>query len=370
MKNMVKVNTITRVELKDFLVFKGVFVADFCPGVNVLVGQNSTGKTTLLKVMYRLCNERTEKLSEYFFNIGNTTGFNGNEFESAKVIFDAGNDCAVIHSSRISENPLSGELFQDGTWIPIKFGEYFGKNYPIMSLPEEEKGRDELYLASQPIKTSAVFVPTAEMLSHSKGLLEMLAKYREIPFDKTQVDILVNAGLPEIKETSGLGKKITEDISDIIDGDVEYDNGVFYVVKKSGKQREFSSEASGYRKFGLLWKLLRNGLLEPGSILFWDHPEVSINPALMPNLVDALLELQRGGVQIFVATHSDLLANEFSISRKDSDALKFFSLYRNASGGIEADTDTRYDLLVPNSLIQTTVEQYEREIKKGLVSNG
>jgi energy-coupling factor transporter ATP-binding protein EcfA2 len=124
---MFMVNTITRVELKDFLVFKGEFKADFCPGVNVLIGGNGTGKTTLMKVMYRLCHERNEKLKEYFFNVGNLTGFNGNEFELAKMIFDGGNDCAVIHSCKMIKNPINGELYQDGKWIPIKFGEYSEK---------------------------------------------------------------------------------------------------------------------------------------------------------------------------------------------------------------------------------------------------
>jgi hypothetical protein len=43
---------INRVEIQDFLVFKGKFVVDFCPGVNVLIGGNATGKTTLMKCSY------------------------------------------------------------------------------------------------------------------------------------------------------------------------------------------------------------------------------------------------------------------------------------------------------------------------------
>jgi energy-coupling factor transporter ATP-binding protein EcfA2 len=48
---MDNINAITRVEIEDFLVFKGKFAADFCPGVNVLIGGNGTGKTTLMKVL-------------------------------------------------------------------------------------------------------------------------------------------------------------------------------------------------------------------------------------------------------------------------------------------------------------------------------
>ena len=45
---------IKRVEINGFLVFKGEFTADFCPGVNVFIGGNGTGKTTLLKLLFWL----------------------------------------------------------------------------------------------------------------------------------------------------------------------------------------------------------------------------------------------------------------------------------------------------------------------------
>jgi energy-coupling factor transporter ATP-binding protein EcfA2 len=363
---MINVNTITRVELKDFLVFKGEFTADFCPGVNVLIGGNGTGKTTLMKVMYRLCHERNEKLNEYFFSIGNTTGFNGNEFELAKVIFDEGNNRAVIHSSKMINNPISGELFRDGKWISIKFGEYKEKDFSLMFLPNEN-GQDELYLASRPIRSNAVYIPTAEMLSHAKGILEMLAKYKEVPFDKTQIDILVNAGLLELKDIPEVCKKPTEDISDIIDGEVEYDDGVFYIVKKSGKRVAFSTEASGFRKFGLLWKLLCNGLLETGSILFWDEPENSLNPELIPTLVGILLELSRNGVQVFIATHNYDVARWFELDKIEGDSLRYFNLTNTGNGIEEVHADSYVSL--PTSVIDNADSKMLRRVAEVAAEN-
>ena len=66
-------------------------------------------------------------------------------------------------------------------------------------------------------------------------------------------------------------------ISEIIDGIVIYENDSFYVIKNNGMKLEFSFEAEGLRKFALLWKLIRNGLLEKDSVLIWDEPFLMIH---------------------------------------------------------------------------------------------
>lgn len=153
------------------------------------------------------------------------------------------------------------------------------------------------------LNISAVFISTTEMLAHSKGFLAMNQKYN-MPFDGTQVDIIVNASLPETREISKSCQAMLEKISEAIDGTVTQEDDVFYVIKKDGRKIEFPLEAEGLRKLGLLWKLIRNGLLEEGSALLWDEPEANLNPELYPLVVNILLELQKNGVQIFIATHS------------------------------------------------------------------
>jgi AAA15 family ATPase/GTPase len=186
-----------------------------------------------------------------------------------------------------------------------------------------------------------------------------------MPFDQIQVDILVNAGLPETREISPLCAALLEKVGKIIDGKVIYENGKYYILKKSGQKVEFSFEASGYQKFGLLWKLLRNGLLENGSVLFWDEPENSLNPELVPVLVDILLELQRNGVQIFIATHSEILASYFSVNKQKGDNVMFYSLYKDEkTQQIHYDKNDRFDLLNPNKLTAEPVKLYEIELER------
>jgi predicted ATPase len=200
------------------------------------------------------------------------------------------------------------------------------------------------------------------MLSHSRGFLA-LNRERPIPFDKTEVDIISKAELEPIREITNNANTVLEKLSSKIDGVVSFDGKDFYVEKNNGDKILFSFEASGFRKLGLLWKLIRNGLLEKGSILFWDEPENSINPELMSVLVDILLELSRNGVQIFIATHSEILASYCWVNKQKGDNVMFYSLYKDGER-INVDSNNRFEWLNPNKLTEEPVKLYERELGK------
>jgi predicted ATPase len=80
--------------------------------------------------------------------------------------------------------------------------------------------------------------------------------------------------------------------------------------------------------------------------------------------VDILLELSRNGVQIFIATHSELLANYFAVNRQKSSEVMFYSLYKDGEQ-IKADMNDRFDLLNPNKLTEEPVKLYEKRLDKG-----
>ena len=92
------------------------------------------------------------------------------------------------------------------------------------------------------------------------------------------------------------------------------------------------------RKLGLLWLLIRNGTLKPGAVLFWDEPETNLNPKLYGVVVDVLLELQRIGVQVFLATHDYVILREIDLQAKEGDKVAFHSLYRSEETGEIAAT--------------------------------
>lgn len=296
---------ISKIKINDFFVFKGEFATQFCSGVNIFTGGNGTGKTTLLRA--------------------------------------------------IAIQPILGFPYLDVDNTSFKNTPDLRKTENVEVFPFH----DDKYN-----KNKHIFIPADDMLSHPE-LYPMAQQYR-LTYNSSEIDIIGNAILPITNEITSNAAKILYIIRSIIGGEVVYEKDTFFIVKSDGTKIPFVLEASGYRKFGLLWKLLRNGLLESESVLFWDEPENSLNPELIPVLVDILLELSRNGVQIFIATHSEILASYFSVNQQKDDSVMFYSLYKDGQGQIKADSNDRFDLLEQNKLTEEPVKLYEKQIEKGL----
>jgi predicted ATPase len=301
---------IDRVEIENFLVFKGEFAVDFCPGVNVIIGGNATGKTTLLKAMYEKV-----KGAEYHRDL-------------------------PIGTKIVTENITFGN---DGKKLKE------GKLSVIADVTENLHG---------------VYIPEKDILEHAKGLLTFINQ-KQTGFGEIYEDVLITAQDVPTQKKSATQKSVGQKIFDTIGGDVHWDkgDGSFYTLRTDKTRIPFANEASGYKKFGFLGLLVSSGQLESESILFWDEPENSLNPELVPVLVNILLELARNGVQIFIATHSEILASYFAVNRQKDDVVMFYSLYKDGEE-IKTEKSDRFDLLTPNNLTAEPVKIYERELEK------
>lgn len=278
------------------------FHLEFGDGINVIIGENGVGKTSLLKMIYAATqwsntNVNTGKnkdLLHYFSgNITNSSELKNFDYKEGYCYY------RVTDGMHKFEYSLSHEEIFD-------YDEWLGLNI------------------------QSVMIPTTEMLSHSRSFLALNEKFN-MPFDGTQVDIIVNASLPETRKIPENMKTVLEKISEVIDGTIVFENDIFYVLKRDGRKTEFSLEAEGLRKLGLLWKLIRNGLLEKDSVLLWDEPEANLNPELYPLVAEILLELQKNGVQIFLATHSYNFAKYLEMRREKEEQVIFHNLYKGSS---------------------------------------
>jgi len=204
------------------------------------------------------------------------------------------------------------------------------------------------------------------MLAHAPGFLSTVSK-REIAFEEVYADIIKRAYLPRLKgPVDSNRKRLFSVLQKAINGKVVTKGEHFFLKNKQG-DLEFTLLAEGVRKLAMILLLIQNGSLLSGSVLFWDEPEANLNPSLMGEVVEVVLELQRMGVQVFLATHNYVLLKEFDLRKKGGDKVRYISLFRHGDGGVEANSTDSYNEIDPNVIAATFSDLYNREIKRGIL---
>ncbi len=137
----------------------------------------------------------------------------------------------------------------------------------------------------------------------------------------------------------------------------------------SGHLYSSGMTAEGFRKIGILHRLLSNGAVSPGSSgpLFWDEPESNMNPKLMRMLVHILLELARNGQQIILATHDYVLLKWFDLllDAGKEDHVRFHVLSIN-DGMLSVESADSYQAIPEHSIANTFSDLYDAEVRRSL----
>ena len=200
------------------------------------------------------------------------------------------------------------------------------------------------------------------MLANAPGFRSLYSQ-RNIHFEEIYADILDRAYQPDMRRaTPPEHEALLNTLQTAIKGKVNARNEEFFLRGNRGNL-EFSLVAEGMRKLGLLWLLIRNGTLLEGSILFWDEPETNLNPKLFESTIRILLELQRMGVQIFIATHNYIILQELDLQKKENDKIVFHTLYRD-DGEINCRRSETYRNIHPNAIAEVFDDLYDREVKR------
>lgn len=322
---------INKVHLQNFTVFKNMTIIP-SDGINILIGENGTGKTHFLKTLYCLSKIRTSEKQDV--SIGSIFGVNSDN---------------LAHEN--GKNILLGAIDNSDELLEFSIPCNHGKNNYILSEPQQG--------------FNAVYIPVKDMLTHSKGLLSMVEKYQKFPFDNTLTDIIRRANQWDLKSPPKAAEKILPILEKLMGGTVEIEDEEFYIKKHDGHKINFSVEAEGLKKIGLLWKLLMNENIVEGTVLLWDEPEANLNPKYLPYVVECLLELSRCNVQIFVSTHNYVFAKYFDLLRKDNDELSFHSLYKEEQT-VFCETKRYFGDLKHNDITHTYNELLDKIYDLGL----
>lgn len=323
---------------------------NFSKGINIFVGENGTGKTQLLKAIYadlKISKSRDiDDISRYFKSVNEN-----NEFfvRQIKPLFLKVEAWGIENKS--DKNYLMGKLELNINGTKATVGSEDECSYEI-SYPAKE--------------VKCTFIPAKDMLTHSKGFVSMADKFSEFPFDKTLVDIIKIAGEWQLKEIPKIALKILPKLEKMMNGTVVIENDEFYIKKHNNEMVNFSVEAEGLKKVGLLWQLLMNENITDDTVLLWDEPEANINPKFIPDLVEILIELQRQGVQIFITTHNYILAKYFGVKKMENDEVMYYSLYRNDDGNVNCESNESFSELKNNAIMDTFVNLYRDEVERAM----
>lgn len=335
------------VKIENFTVFDKVTI-NFCKGVNVFIGENATGKTHLLKLLYSACRSNRAD-TDFGQKIVRT--MLPDDFRIARLV----NRRQGNHNAKIKVCAINGDEKNE-----VQLGITFDKKTKKSAADVTGEERWEKAFKDN----SSIFIPAKEILSHSYKLAAA-ASVDNVRFDDTYIDIINSAKIDitmgkNPASRAGMLKKIER----MTNGQIIYDavKDEFY-LKKGNSRQEFNLVAEGIKKMGLLWQLAKNGTLENGSVLFWDEPESNINPAYLSAIAELLLELQKNGVQIFLSTHNYFLAKYIEIKKAEQDEVVFYSLFfRPGKEGVCCETSDQFTLLENNPITKTYLQIYRDEI--------
>jgi hypothetical protein len=229
--------------------------------------------------------------------------------------------------------------------------------------PEEARVTGQSEWTAKPLES--VFIPVNEILSHGPGF-RSLYSHRDIHFDEIYADILDRAYRPALRgQTDAPRKDILARLQKEIGGKVIVNNEEFFLKNKHGNL-EFTLLADGIRKLGLLWTLIQNGTLMDGSVLFWDEPETNLNPSMFGALMQTMLDLQRAGVQVFMATHDYVVLKELDLRKKNTDRIVYHSLFHDDDGVVQCRQASSYIDIYQNAIAKTFSDLYDREVSRSL----
>ena len=336
---------LTRLTVDNFTMFpKATF--DFAPGVNVLVGENGTGKSHVLKLAY-IVNRASRE--------------HGRRQGSLRV--EPKEDMAAWLGTELREvfQPDSLQSFSrttSGCSISAEWGAAASLEIHI----DAAGGIGAKLVGNHSDAGTALFVPAREVLSIYPGFVAAWLN-RESSFDRTYFDVCSALGLRPLRDgaISEPLKQLAVRLEAAIQGTVAVRNDRFY-IEYGGGPMEVSMVGEGDRKMAMLAHLLRNGTLAEGGLLVWDEPEASLNPKRALLMSDAGFLLARAGVQVLLSTHDYALCSEIALKAGDnaSGDVAFFGM--NASrGSAEVERSVSFLGLKENPILDAFSGIHDRE---------
>lgn len=325
------------------------FDFDDISGINVIIGENGTGKTIFLKALYSAARAMEEyKRGDDIRSMADILS------EKLRWTFQV-EKLGDLVTRGISES-LSFRMTLDEQNIAYQFSASAERKVGAVTAPET--GR----------KANSVFIPAKEVLSLFSIILESREIDKAFGFDDTYYDLAKALRIaPKRGRNFEAFAKSRKNLKDVINGKVDYDerSGKWYYKDKDNYRFAIGATSEGIKKISILDRLLANGYLNDQSVIFIDEIEAALHPEAICKFLDMIYEISdKMGIQVFISSHSYFVIKKLVLlARQKQGFIKCISLKKDMDC---VQINDLYDGMPDNSIIDASIRLYEQEIEENL----
>jgi predicted ATPase len=296
---------------------------EFGKNLNVFIGENGTGKSHLLKLLYSIVAVEAQGAKASGLPTPSKNYLQGAIAAKLRNVFKP-DELGRLARRLPGRNRCEArcDFFSSENNITFYFNTSSKTDVAIELSPTSW------------IQQLPVFLPTRELLTIYPGFVS-LYETTNLPFEETWRDTCILLGAPLAKGPREKSvRTLLAPLEEIMRGKIELsESGKFYLKTVNGNM-EMHLVAEGLRKLGMVARLIATGSLLDKGCLFWDEPEANLNPKIIKLIAKAILDLCQKGIQIFIATHSLFLIKELYILQQSAPSVdcRYFGLHFQEDG--------------------------------------
>jgi len=333
--------------------------------VNLVIGRHGTGKTFLLKALY--CAIRT--LEERRGDEPRTHA----EILSDKLYW-------TFQPDRIGDLVRHGSNAELSVSLMLRDEVLVNTppNRVLFAFDRAAKRSDDVRFEGTACVRDArsIFIPAKEVLSLQSVILRSRESDKSFGFDDTYVDLAKALSWQRDRiELAEPAKGAMAELEERVGGHMQMElkpppDGSpiprwVWRLKANGADYPVGMAAEGARKIGVLYALFLNRQLGHNSIIFIDEPEAGLHPEAISAFIDliaALVEVYRGRLQFFIASHSYFVVKKLYLIAQQKGLSVPIAM---ADRGQWQMTDLR-DGMPSNPIIDESIRLYEQEVELAL----
>ena len=346
--------------VENFVAFQQRLEWNSHASLNVIIGENDTGKTHLLKLLYAMARAiedygkkkvgpEPKELPELLATKLRWT-FLPQKLELGRLV------------TRGTGNRLSADLcWNHGGHLRFSFG----KDTTSKIVEINTNGLPELE------GNKASFLPPKEILSIFDAIVATRETVEIAAFDDTYYDLVQDYRQPTTAGNLQANiKKALVHLENVTGGgEVEMESNGNIIFRRGKEVFNMHQTAEGIKKIGILSRLMRNRRLTPagGCMLFVDEPEVNLHPKAIVLFAEMLHEFAQSGIQVYLTTHSYFLLKRLEqLAREKKADYSLLDLRKHEGAGVSGTVTKLRDGLPQNPIVEESLRLFDRDVQLDL----